>query len=107
MLDKIKKIYPSLNTYDQHHTHDKNYNWFTRNQNIIFGIHQKELEAKDKQLLEMFFHTYNTSLPLETPTEKLWLERVRGNDETQRSEERRVGKESRYQWERERRRETS
>jgi len=83
MLDKLKKIYPSLITYDQHLTHDKNYNWFTTNQNIIFGIHQKELEAKDKQLLEMFFHTYNTSLPLETPTEKLWLERIRGNNETQ------------------------
>ena len=83
MLDKLKNIYPSLITYDQHLIHDKNYNWFTTNQNIIFGIHQKELKAKDKQLLEMFFQTYNTSLPLETPTEKLWLERIRGNNETQ------------------------
>src|SRR5699024_3481938 len=83
MLDKLKKIYPSLITYDQHLTHDKNYNWFTTNQHIIFVIHQKELHDTDKQLPDMFLHTYNTALPLEPPTHELRLNRIPGHNETQ------------------------
>src|SRR5699024_5694347 len=83
MLDKLKKIYPSLITHDQHLTHDKNYNWFITNHNLIFGFHQKDLESKHKHIFEIFLHPYNNFLPIQTPTEKLWLERIRGNNETQ------------------------
>lgn len=80
MLNKLKEIYPSLISYDQHQ--EKEYSWFITNDGDVFGIHHDELEEKDMQLLSTFFHTYEASLPFQSPSEKLWQERIRGKDQT-------------------------
>ncbi|SES69240.1 PucR C-terminal helix-turn-helix domain-containing protein [Oceanobacillus limi] len=77
MIDQLKKIFPSLITYNtMEHKIDPEYEWYLSEKKELIGILKRELSVKDKQLLHTFLEPYNHNFPVPTEKEKLWQKRI-------------------------------
>ncbi|MFA1819098.1 PucR family transcriptional regulator [Virgibacillus oceani] len=75
MINHLQNIFPSLISYDEK-TSDMSdaYQWFVTDKEEVIGIKENELTPKDVKLLTAFLSPYNSRLPVQTKTEKQWLE---------------------------------
>ncbi|WP_112180074.1 PucR family transcriptional regulator [Paraliobacillus zengyii] len=75
MLEKLKEVFPSLLWGKEDLTPKKGYLWFTTNNNEIIGIDKKEINTKEKQLLDTFLTPYyGNESPTNTNREKQWIQ---------------------------------
>lgn len=81
MIQKLRKIYPSLIVYEEKHVNFKqNYKWFITNQNEVIGIDKKELVQKDASLLAVFLTPYDIQFPILTIEEQKWYDMIHSTD---------------------------
>ncbi len=77
MLNQLRKIYPSIISYDQQNqAHIDDYMWFITNEKKVFGILRQELTKKDLILLSTFLKRYNQLLPEKTTEEEYWYDLI-------------------------------
>lgn len=81
MIDKLKKIFPSLRVYaPDKDIYDDHYQWFLTDEQEIIGIANDDLNTKELSLLQTFLTPYNIKFPPPTPNEKKWIEMIKGED---------------------------
>lgn len=79
MLQKLKKMYPSLIQYSS--AKKSYYHWFSTEDDEVFGIPKEEiLTDKELQLLHTLFNRFIPSIPDRNPLEQLWHERIFGTN---------------------------
>ncbi|WP_088006059.1 PucR family transcriptional regulator [Indiicoccus explosivorum] len=90
MIDRLRKIYPSLLLYGEDiDTLDSDYKWFSDEENTrVLGIHESELAPKDIALLSAFLLPHNAKFPLPTKEEKQWQQAIRSAETPPGSENR-------------------
>ncbi|ASN06604.1 PucR family transcriptional regulator [Virgibacillus necropolis] len=73
MITKLKKVFPSLITYDSNSEQSPvGYKWYVTEDEKILGIDKNEISTKDEALLSTFLSPYSdVELPL-TIKEKFW-----------------------------------
>ncbi|WP_010093746.1 PucR family transcriptional regulator [Ornithinibacillus scapharcae] len=73
MIEKLKRIFPSLLHYETIPTQINNeLKWFFLNDSEIISIHPVDLADKDLQLLNTFLQPYDTLFPVLSNEEQQW-----------------------------------
>lgn len=77
MIDKLRKVFPSLIVHTDQMNHlDPNYKWFITDNHEIIGILKKEITNKDTSLLTAFLLPYHANLPIPTNEEQKWQDYI-------------------------------
>lgn len=76
MMNKLKKLFPSLRINEEVEDLHADYKWYTTQSNEIIGISEDELTNKDKLILSAFLQPYDTNFPRQTEREIKWRKRI-------------------------------
>lgn len=77
MLQKLKRIFPSLIFYNEVKKTDLTlYKWYITDAQEIVGILKKHLTQDDETLLSIFLTHYNTQFPFTTLQEEKWKKAI-------------------------------
>lgn len=82
MIEKLKRIFPSLIHYETIPNHINNdLKWFLMNNSEIISIHPEDLADKDLQLLNTFLQPYDNIYPVLSYEEMEWHNWLEGTAE--------------------------
>lgn len=73
MIEQLRKIFPSLITYDADFSHSpEDYVWYVTKEDEIVGVNKSELTDKDETLLSTFLTPYTYPVTPLTGKERFW-----------------------------------